>query len=473
MKHSKALRRMAAAAIPAIVATAGLMAAPGHAMASTSGTYDIFSVSPSGNLYENTWNGGWGGWTSLGNDSESLTGSPGVVYDATDGSYHVFAIGGSNGNVYQVTIETSGTKVWQDLGGSLEGGVSATYNNGQFDIFSVSTTGVLYQDTWNGGWSGWDGLGYDSERVTGAPGVTYDSSDGSYHVFTVGATSGNVYQDTIASSGAQTWQDLGGTLQGGLSARNANGVFVIFSVSPSGNLYEDEYNSGWSGWESHGNDSEALTGSPGFVFSGSDDSNHVYAIGGNGNVYQDTISSSGSNTWQNLGGVLQGGLNALYLDPTAPTSGTDCTSDDSCNQLTFADLVLSDIGAPVTSANEYAFETWERAEGGGYGCPLAAGESNPWPDLNDAAGNPLDTTETEPGSTSINSANVQAYADGNGETCWYWGVTATVATLDNGYYSGIISALDSPSTSDTAQCDDLATAVGNSPWGTGNFSSDC
>jgi hypothetical protein len=59
------------------------------------------------------------------------------------------------------------------------------------------------------------------------------------------------------------------------------------------------------------------------VYSASDDSNHVYAIGAtSGNVYQDTISSTGTNTWQNLGGTLQGGLNALYFNPSTGTKST-------------------------------------------------------------------------------------------------------------------------------------------------------
>jgi hypothetical protein len=42
-----------------------------------------------------------------------------------------------------------------------------------------------------------------------------------------------------------------------------------------------------------------------------------------------------------------------------------------------------------------------------------------------------------------------------------------------GFYSNILSVLDNPVSSDTSQCVDLADAVGNSPWGTGNFSADC
>ena len=56
---------------------------------------------------------------------------------------------------------------------------------------------------------------------------------------------------------------------------------------------------------------------------------------------------------------------------TLSTPAAACTGADSCTPRSFADLLLSQPGidAPVTTANEYAIETWEIAEGGGAGCP--------------------------------------------------------------------------------------------------------
>ena len=87
----------------------------------------------------------------------------------------------------------------------------------------------------------------------------------------------------------------------------------------------------------------------------------------------------------------------------------------------------------------------------------------------------MDTTQPEPGSSSWNSVGVQIYANAAGQTCWYWGVLATVATLLNGNYPGVLSVLQNPPAgiSDVAQCDNLAVAVANTKWGTGNFSGDC
>jgi hypothetical protein len=62
---------------------------------------------------------------------------------------------------------------------------------------------------------------------------------------------------------------------------------------------------------------------------------------------------------------------------------------------------------------------------------------------------------------------------GGGDTCWQWGIKANGDTMENGAYANVLSVLRSPVTGTDAQCVDLAEAVGDSPWGTGNFSADC
>ena len=112
--------------------------------------------------------------------------------------------------------------------------------------------------------------------------------------------------------------------------------------------------------------------------------------------------------------------------------------------ITWAQTLLSAIGAPVSSENLRAITTWERAEGGHW--------------QNAARFNPLNTTQRMPGSVSMNSVGVQAY------TSWSQGLQATVTTLRNGHYGGILAALANGS---CAPC--VAAAVGASPWGTGRF----
>jgi hypothetical protein len=264
-----------------------------------------------------------------------------------------------------------------------------------------------------------------------------------------------------------------GAVSGPALAASDAGQFHVFSVSPSGNLYQDTWSGSWLGWQDLGNDGVKLTGTPSVAYNPADGSYHAYAVGTNGSVYQDLYTpSAGWGTWQNLSGGLQGGINAAYVP--ASTSA-NCTANNNCAPQTFADAVFTHakINAPVTAANEFAFETWERAEGGGAGCPGQPANKAPWTYSAGPAGNPINTEQTEPGSTPWNSAGVQIFANADGQTCWYWGLDANTTTLLNGDYQGILNVLDNPSASSDAQCVALAQAVGDSPWGTGNFQADC
>jgi hypothetical protein len=125
-----------------------------------------------------------------------------------------------------------------------------------------------------------------------------------------------------------------------------------------------------------------------------------------------------------------GGLPAAMPGPVTPAS--------------WAQALLALLGDPVSAENVRALVGWERAEGGHWG--------------NSAHYNPLNTTQREPGSSSMNSVGVQAFSS------WDQGLTATRTTLLNGRYGGILAALAAGS---CATC--VASAVGASPWGTGWF----
>ena len=114
-------------------------------------------------------------------------------------------------------------------------------------------------------------------------------------------------------------------------------------------------------------------------------------------------------------------------------------------QFTWAQALLVAMRFPVTADNVAAVTAWEMAEGGHW--------------YNTAYYNPLNTTQDMPGATVFNSVGVKAY------TSWKQGLEATVKTLKNGYYGGIIEALRRGN--DSAA---VAQAVGASPWGTGDFS---
>lgn len=129
-------------------------------------------------------------------------------------------------------------------------------------------------------------------------------------------------------------------------------------------------------------------------------------------------------------------------------AGMGVPSGSSYTPRSWAAALLSSGGWPQSGCNLAAVTGWEAAEGGNWG--------------NSARFNPLDTTQAEPGSWSINSVNVMAYPS------WAGGFTATLSTLRNGRYSGILAALQS---GDDAQA--VADAVAASPWGTGPFNAGC
>src|SRR5262245_48522793 len=99
------------------------------------------------------------------------------------------------------------------------------------------------------------------------------------------------------------------------------------------------------------------------------------------------------------------------------------------------------INAPLTRQNFDALNAWQRAEGG------------------TALNNPVNTTLSTPGATSYNNlgggTGVQNYQTPQA------GIQATINTLTNGNYGGVLSALRA---GNNAQA--VASAVGASPWGT-------
>lgn len=100
--------------------------------------------------------------------------------------------------------------------------------------------------------------------------------------------------------------------------------------------------------------------------------------------------------------------------------------------------LLGGVNAPVTPDNLRLLTAWQHAEGG------------------TATNNPFNTTQSSPGATNYNSVGVKNYGSPD------QGLAATVATLQNGRYDPVLSALRSGNNAAGA-----ANAVVQSPWGTG------
>lgn len=112
------------------------------------------------------------------------------------------------------------------------------------------------------------------------------------------------------------------------------------------------------------------------------------------------------------------------------------------NPAQFAANLLKGLGDQVTPARVGALEAWEAQEGGNW--------------HNDASYNPLNTTQSEPGYHEVGTqGDIGAYLN------WQQGLHATLQTLENGRYSGILNALKNG-----ASIQQVEQAISSSPWGT-------
>lgn len=132
-------------------------------------------------------------------------------------------------------------------------------------------------------------------------------------------------------------------------------------------------------------------------------------------------------------GFSQEDLNKYVKNPVAKVVSTD---DDS-----FYEAILTSLGAKVTPEKMKFLKAWRQGEGG------------------KAKNNPFNTSKDIPGEadTKYNSAGVRNYPDRQ------TGLEATVATLKLPYYKKIVELL----LNDSVTAEELAKAVAESPWGTG------
>ena len=114
--------------------------------------------------------------------------------------------------------------------------------------------------------------------------------------------------------------------------------------------------------------------------------------------------------------------------PDTTTSGASsgstfsATPPSSAGKAAWIKSFLSALGAPQTAANVNSVSSWISHE-------------TPWPPV--AANNPLNTTYSLGGATNYNSVGVKNYPDAA------TGLNATIATLQSGAYSDIVSLLRS------------------------------
>lgn len=132
-----------------------------------------------------------------------------------------------------------------------------------------------------------------------------------------------------------------------------------------------------------------------------------------------------------------------------PSGGISTVSVASGSESAFIGAVLADLGAPATQANVASLASW------------FPHEFTTWPPP--AQDNPMATKMREPGSWDYLSNGVQSFPDAT------VGAQATAATLDDGYYPGIVAALRSG----RGLCGDTSLAGEFLTWSGGGYSAVC
>lgn len=245
----------------------------------------------------------WASWTSIHSGSESLTGTPAIIY-----RHHrqdVFAVG-SNGRIWHRIYKNGSWNTWTALttadGNPVvakEGtGVSAAYGHGQQQLFYVSPGNHVYRTYYDDGWHS-RSLGGD---YRGTPGVIMigDRTD-------VYATDVDGYIDHTVRHQGGSWgswvkvKSTAGTraqakVGTGVATIHADGCDRLFYIAPDNHVNVTSYDDGWVTHGLGGN----YRGVPAIVFDGNQID--LFAAGAGGNVYHRRRMYGGSfSPWTRIG----------------------------------------------------------------------------------------------------------------------------------------------------------------------------
>jgi hypothetical protein len=382
--------------------------------------------------------------------------SPAIDVQPGDG-YEV-AFQANTGHLF--VYDTSGNKV-TDSGLGMAAGTSPSIvrlPGGGYQVAFQASTGHLFTYDPQNNTHTDSGLGMaagTSPSVADGTEVAFQASTGHLYLY---HPADNVSRDVGLGMAARTSPSLARSPAGGYDVAFQANTGHLFVYDTSGNKVTD------SGLGMAAGTSPSVAASPtsGYEVAFQASTGHLFTYNPQNNTHTDAGLGMASKT-------------SPATTAPLPEPSSNCAAANSCTPQTFADAILTypGVNGVVTASNEYALETWGKAESGGAGCPGQPARTAPWAYSAGPAGNPINTTQPEPGSTDWNSVGVKIYADADGETCWHWGIKANGDTLLNGFYGNILSVLENPVSDDHAQCVSLAEAVGNSPWGTGNFSADC
>lgn len=214
--------------------------------------------------------------------------------------------------------------------------------NGIEEIYGLSPqTGNVYhnfQTTAGGSWSGWNSLGGYGLNFKGGLSAIYNPTANIRDIFIIDTSGTTWHQYLSASNNWSGWISLGGTVVGVPSVSVRNGTEEIYALCPiDGNIYHNYQTTpggGWSGWFSLGG-SGTIASTP-YVVVDSNGTRNLYAIGKDGNVWQNYLTTSNQwSGWFSMGNpnttkgyTISGQINGS----SGPLSGVTVTLSGSANE---------------------------------------------------------------------------------------------------------------------------------------------
>ncbi|MEA2639165.1 MAG: hypothetical protein QOF51_559 [Chloroflexota bacterium] len=237
------------------------------------GRLEVFAVGSLGGLWH-LWQDaatatGWSAWDDLGSPpGASLTQGIAVGQNA-DGRLAAFAAA-TDGAVWQIMQQTpnGGWGAWASLG-ALAGttlAVPAVGRNadGRLEVCAIGANALWHnwQESPGGGWHGWESLGTPPGVAALNTPAVGQNADGRLEVFAFGVNDAvwHVWQDAASATGWSAWESLGGEPGGAVGvAQNADGRLEIFAESRLAtgpqqlwHRWQTSPNGGWSfveNWE--------------------------------------------------------------------------------------------------------------------------------------------------------------------------------------------------------------------------------
>jgi outer membrane protein assembly factor BamB len=205
---------------------------------------DVFVRGTDGGLWQDTLNTTtWSGWQPLGG---GLTSSPGAV--STSATRIDVFVRGSDNQLWHKLWNGTSWQPWEPLGGGLTSGPDADAWSGptHIDVFVRGTDNQLWHK-WSDGttWYPWEPLGGGLASDPGS--VAWGPNRVDLFVRGTDSQLWHRWWDGIAWRG---WEPLGGVLRSGPDVAScSSGHLDVFVVGTDGGIWQKSYNGSWSQWQ--------------------------------------------------------------------------------------------------------------------------------------------------------------------------------------------------------------------------------